>query len=167
MPSLFFKSQERDLGPIVHWGCPRCIDESTYHLVVKSGSFSFAGLGGLKTGDLLDARCTTCGFEIGIDKSDASVLPVLHEKTRLFLQGDMAKEEYRKQLIDFDCTLICGLQALSDEWECPTCGEMNPVNFLQCWSCGYDRESGVLNSNESSELMSEDMDVGGNHPWEG
>ena len=42
--------------------------------------------------------------------------------------------------------------AISDNWNCPNCGELSEIQFKRCWNCGADR-AGTLDPHFQIESM--------------
>lgn len=43
---------------------------------------------------------------------------------------------------------------IAGEWTCAECGEVSPMQFSHCWSCGEQRNDGVTESSFGSERIS-------------
>src|SRR5689334_20682670 len=71
---LGVKVKELDQGVCIVWRCPRCEVPRDYRLIQSRGNISFIGLEFSRPAVMLDLRCSVCGYEIRVDRSEESML---------------------------------------------------------------------------------------------
>ena len=145
------KSTERSLGLLILWKCPRCEQERDFWLVTRSVGLSLLTLDFSRSKDMLDARCSTCAYEVRIDPSDSDKLKAISEITAQLKNSTIMTDDYRRRLDQVGSRLIYDLKALTETWQCPVCGEDNPVGFGECWKCTGDADTAGAQSSDSAE----------------
>lgn len=136
MPSLRLLSSEADGGVVIEWTCPECRVPRDFHLVVRSTALAVIGLAFGKSGDMLDLRCAHCAYELKVHASERPMRDAAKTLTSGLKAGTLTPDAYRAELEALAAAFVKELEALTDVWKCPQCGEDNPVSFESCWNCG-------------------------------
>lgn len=153
-----------DQGVCIVWRCPRCEMPRDYRLIHSRGNVSFLGLEFSRPAVMLDLRCSVCGYEIRVDRSEESMLAQSAEATRLLKAGSISAEAYQDRVRSLSARFVKALKALNECWNCTDCGEDNPVTFDSCWNCR--KKSGAQSVDPvAGEERPISLPPGGN-PWE-
>jgi hypothetical protein len=132
---LGVKVKEFDQGVCIVWRCLRFEVPRDYRLIQSRGNISFIGLEFSRPAVMLDLRCSVCGYEIRVDRSEKSMLAQSAEETRLLKAGCLSAEAYQKKVRSLPARFVKAQKALNECWKCSSSGEDIPVTFDSCWNC--------------------------------
>ena len=120
-------------NPCFSADCPMCSERTTFHLLV-------APIDPSPEDQIVGIICEKCGYEVLVTEQE--------ERDRL-AQVSGIWQEYEAGAIDADTTamrqaevgskVVARVVEESKSWICPKCSEKNPLNFIECWNCHYER----------------------------
>src|SRR6266567_3399785 len=128
---IFFRleTKQKDHGVCLVWSCPRCGQPKEFRLIEARSAFTLLGRQFSSATDLLDFRCSGCGYEFKVDPSERPLVERLREITRRFREGQLKPDAYKSAVRQLPARFARDLVALTETWKCTSCGEENPVNF--------------------------------------
>jgi hypothetical protein len=133
---------EKISGVCLVWKCPRCNDVRDFRLVEAEVNVGVLGMKVAELGKMLDLRCDRCRFELKINPVEKPLLAQTAELTKALKEGRLAPADYVAQLTSAPSLFVKHLLALTQNWNCPACGEENPISFDTCWQCSSTASSG-------------------------
>src|SRR5689334_11616301 len=92
--ALRLRVKEGNAGVCLIWICPECEEARDYYLIASSGNFVLIDEEFSKPVDMLDLRCSECGYEIRVDAAEKVFVDEAVRATRLFQEGGLSPEDY-------------------------------------------------------------------------
>jgi hypothetical protein len=120
-----------DYGPVLVIDCPYCQHPV---LVLESTAFYFLFVR-INISYVLKCQNEACRWHHEVPEEDRQDLVRLTPLCQAYLDGKLALDRWLAAVDAADLRVIGTLRVLTDEWECPSCGESSPIAFDACWQC--------------------------------
>jgi|GEM_PF-3691955 len=153
------KTKINDLGPHLLWACPNCECEVHLHALEHVVTHILGG------GSSLYLTCMTCEFEQRVPPQEDDLLRQASELHDKHCSGSIDHETYVDAVKALEASFISDLRTLTEEWSCP-CGEVSPVSFVECWSCGALKPGFEIDESAVEESNVKPIDPRGGNAWE-
>lgn len=143
------------LFPVLKNRCPHCSEDAVIGLFSRT-----ADEPGIFPRAAYFLRCGDCGHEIHVEDGKADVWQRMRKAYEGLDTGKLTQDQFDTILEAADEPSINELLEDARIWTCQ-CGEENPMNFAECWSCGAETTGPVKDSTNGH------IDPGGGELWEG
>ncbi|MGJ8696810.1 MAG: hypothetical protein ACSHYF_10855 [Verrucomicrobiaceae bacterium] len=145
--------------PLLSTTCPHCSKVAIFNLVSNVSPpkkvFGFA----LKVDSVRLVECSSCKHAQYIDDKDFPKWRHLGEEFESLSEEKISQQQFTDFISTLDLPQLDELVESAKSWSC-SCGEQNPLNFPNCWSC--DAPSGQ----EPTASDDAPIDLKDRHPWE-
>lgn len=142
-------------GPCFPARCPMCAQDTTFNLLVQFN---------LDETTIIGVICEKCDYEVLTDSPEER--EKLSQAAQLWRQhedGNLDAADLVSALEQLDSTTLARIISEARAWKCPKCEHQNPLHFVTCWHCSYERpltaEERSLEQVEHSDGDEEDPDV--------
>jgi hypothetical protein len=153
---MHVSKSRRWLKPCFVEQCPHCRRVQEFWLVELAGSV------GPIIGTGYSIACKACSFEKLVAKAEAKQLDALAQDYSRLIAGLCTTDVFQARVDAARLPAIEQIRAAARAWDCPQCGEENPLSFELCWKCGAASPVPATPGSDEPRLP----DVGGRHPWE-